>query len=99
MSILLGVAVVLATTAGWENVCSGRAEFPAAEVVWTATNGFSVVREGGAEGEVSLEDGAIKIRKANCLGRIVVASPPFRLEKGKSLRFFADVSAHTDSPG
>ena len=98
MALFFGVAAVLAATAGWENVCPGRAEFPAAEVVWTATNGFSVVREDGAEGEVSFEDGAIKIRKANCLGRIVVASPPFQPEKGRLLRFFADVSAHTDSP-
>ena len=100
MTPLLGVAAILAVTAGWENVCPGRAEFPAAEIVWTApADGFSVIREDGAEGDVSFEGGAIKIRKANGLGRIVVSAPPFAAEKGKAMRFFADVSARTDSPG
>ena len=99
MTPLLGVAALLATTAGWENVCPGRAEFPAAEIVWTApADGLSVIREDGAEGEVSFDGGALKIRKTNGLGRIVVSAPPFAAEKGKAMRFFADVSARTDSP-
>ena len=99
MTPLLGVAALLATTAGWENVCPGRAEFPAAEIVWTApADGFSVIREDGAEGDVSFDGGALKIRKTNGLGRIVVSAPPFAAEKGKAMRFFSDVSARTDSP-
>lgn len=99
MMQLLGVAALLAATAGWENVCPGRSEFPAAKVVWTApAAGFDVKREGGAEGEVSLEDGAIRIKKTNEKGRIVVNAPSFHAEKGKSVRLFADVSAKTESP-
>ena len=96
---LLGVAAILVATAGWENVCPGRSEFPAAKVVWTApAAGFDVKREGGAEGEVSLEAGAIRIKKTNEKGRIVVNAPSFHAEKGKSVRLFADVSAKTESP-
>ena len=99
MTTLLGVAALFAATAGWENVNPDRTEFPAAKVVWTApADGFSVVREGGAEGEVLLSGGEVRIKKTNGKGRIVVAARPFHAEKAKSLRLFADVSAKTESP-
>ena len=94
-----------AVTAGWENVCPARREFPPVKVVWTAPRasagaaaGFTVRREGGAEGEVTFDDGAIRIRKTNDRGRITVSAPSFSATKGKALRFFADVSARTDAP-
>lgn len=98
-----------AVTAGWENVCPERREFPPVKVVWTAPSvsakatadkpaGFDVRREGGAEGEVTFEDGAIRIRKTNDRGRITVSAPSFSAAKGKAIRLFADVSAHTDAP-
>ena len=86
-------------TAGWENVNPERREFPAAKVVWTApAEGFDVRREDGAEGEVSMEGGAIRIKKTSETGRIVVSAPSLTVEKGKSVRLFADVSAKAEVP-
>ena len=86
-------------TAGWENICPERREFPAVEVVWKApTAGFDVQREDGAEGEVSFEDGAIRIKKTNGKGCIVVSAPAFATTEGKAIRLSADVSANTATP-
>ena len=91
--------VPFVATPGWENVNPQRREFPPAKVVWTApTEGFDVMREGGAEGEVSFGDGAVRIRKTNAAGRITVRAPAFPAAEGAALRFFADVSARTDDP-
>ena len=44
------MAAFAAVTAGWENICPERREFPAKKVVWTAPGaGFDVCREDGAE--------------------------------------------------
>ena len=89
-------------TPGWENICPERQarEFPPVKVVWTAPmSGLDVRKEGGAEGEVSFENGMIRIRKTNAKGRITVNSPVFQVPKGKAIRLFADVSASAASPG
>ena len=86
-------------TAGWENVNRQRCEFPPVKVVWTApAEGFDVRREDGAEGDVTVEDGAIRIRKTNAKGRITVSAPAFAAAKGKAIRLFADVSARAEAP-
>ena len=95
----LGFAVERTATPGWENANPLRKEFPPAKVVWTApADGFAVVREDGAEGGVTVTNGEVRIRKTNGLGRIVVTAPEFAVEKGRGLRFFADVEARTDDP-
>ena len=95
-------AVDAAVTAGWENICPERLsrEFPPAKVVWTAPlDKLEVRRENGAEGDVSIANGEIRIRKTNSKGRITVNAPPFKAASGKAVRFYADVSASTEKPG
>ena len=98
LAVLCGSASA-GVTAGWENVNPRRSEFPPVKVVWTAPkDGFVIRRDGGAEGEVTVEDGAIRIRKTNGKGLISVSAPAFAAAKGKPLRLFADVSARTETP-
>ena len=100
-AIAARMAAFAAVTAGWENICPERLsrEFPPVKVVWTAPcDGFDVRLEGGAEGDVVVTNGTIRIRKTNDKGRITVSAPPFEAEKGKALRFFADVSASSLDP-
>ena len=90
-----------AVTSGWENVCPGRCEFPPVKVVWTAPKtgeGFDIRREEGAEGDVSVSNGVICIRKTNDKGRITVSAPAFAAAKAKAIRLFADVSARAETP-
>ena len=90
---------LLAVTPGWENVNPQRSEFPPVKVVWTApADGFDIRREGGAEGDVSVSNGVIRIRKTNGMGRITVSAPAFTAPKAKAIRLFADVSARTETP-
>ena len=97
IAMVAAVAVDLGT--GWRNVCETRRETPPVNVVWTApADGFTVEREDGAEGEVEFGGGTVTVRKTNAAGRIVVTAPPFRAEKGRRLRFFADVSVRSDNP-
>lgn len=84
---------------GWENVNPDRREFPPAKVIWAApAGGFKVEREDGAEGDVTVSNGVVTIRKTNDSGRIVVSAPPFTAEKGRLIRLFADVEAYTERP-
>ena len=85
-------------TAGWENVDPARTEVPPVKVVWTApADGFTVAREDGAEGEVVVSNGVIRIVKRNDRGRIVVTAPAFGAEEGRTIRLFADVAARSAS--
>lgn len=84
-------------TAGWENTDLARSEFPPTKVIWNAPKiGWTVEKEGGAEGTVDITNGIIVIRKTSEKGRIVVTAPEFRVEKGRIIRFFVDVAAKTD---
>ncbi len=84
---------------GWENVNPGRKEIPPAKVVWRAPlDALVVERLSGAEGEVSVTNGELRIRKSNGLGYIVVSWPSFGWEKGRLIRFFAEVEAKSDRP-
>ena len=99
--LVLGEAVSAEVTPGWENVCPERLsrEFPPVKVLWTSPGtGFDIRKEDGAEGDVSVENGKIRIRKTNAKGRITVSAPAFKAQNGKALRFFADVSASAASP-
>ena len=93
------VAVSAAATPGWENTNPARQEFPPAKVVWTAPkDGWTVEKTDGAEGEVTFADGVVTVEKTNDRGQIVVTPPAFVAEKGRKLRFFADVEAFTTNP-
>ena len=91
--------VSLPITAGWENSNPDRKEFPATEAVWKApANGFKVEMSGGAQGDVSLRAGEIRIRKKNNGGRITVTAPEARFKSGQVLRFIADVEVKSSNP-
>ena len=99
--LVLGEAVSAEGTPGWENVCPERLsrEVPPVKVLWTSPGtGFDIRKEDGAEGDVSAENGKIRIRKTNAKGRITVSAPAFKAQNGKALRFFADVSASAAAP-
>lgn len=86
-------------TPGWENRNPDRREIPPAKVVWCApTTGVTVERLGGAEGEASVSNGFVRIRKTNEAGHLVVSWPSFVWPKGRLIRFFAAVEAKTRWP-
>ena len=86
-----------ATTAGWEDVCPRRREFPPTEVLWRADfsrkDDFSFELRGGAEGKVEIADDGIHVVKTNGKGEIVVKAKPFAVRRGRGVRFQADQSA------
>ncbi|MCQ2390721.1 MAG: LamG domain-containing protein [Kiritimatiellae bacterium] len=87
-------ATLLAVTAGWENICAERTEFPATPAIWKAdftqkTNFVWELRE-GAQGTVVFESDGVRIKKTNTDGYIVVKAQPFSVEKGDGVRFSAD---------
>ena len=81
-------------TAGWENVCPERREFPSTEAVWRANpsvrGDFRVELRDGAKGQVSFGADGIRISKTNGDGAIVVIAKPFAAKKGTAIRFSAD---------
>ncbi|MCQ2391270.1 MAG: hypothetical protein MJ240_07585 [Kiritimatiellae bacterium] len=86
-----------AATAGWENVCATRADFPPTKVLWQADFGkreaFSVEMEAGAQGEVVFTADGVRIRKTNAQGYIVVTAPAFVVPAGTNdVRLLADVA-------
>lgn len=91
-------------TAGWENKSEACREFPVAGVLWRASNcvddGFVVIKAGGAEGEVTISNGVVRIVKTNAKGHLVVSAPEFAVSpKGMAVRLSADVAvsgAHGD---
>lgn len=90
-----------AVTAGWENVCAERREYPATAAIWRAPTddpkAFSWEFESGAEGTVTIEDGALRVVKTNARGFIVVRAKPFAVRPGQGVRFSADlVSTNAD---
>ena len=94
-----GLTSAAAVTAGWENIDPRRREFPPVKIVWSApSDGFGVLKEDGAEGDVTVADGVIRISKTNAKGRITVSAPAFAAEKGKELRLFADVTSRSETP-
>ena len=87
-------AVGLSATAGWENICAERAEFPATEAVWRADFGrkddFRWELRDGAEATVTLDRDGIHIVKTNDKGYVIVVAKPFPVKKGAGIRFTAD---------
>ena len=94
MGIALFAALFAGVTAGWENICSDRAEFPATEAIWRADFGrkgdFSWELKDGALAAVEVLDEGIRIRKTNDVGYVVVSARPFSVKKGFGVRFTAD---------
>ena len=92
-------AVVLSATAGWENICAERAEFPATEAVWRADFGrkddFRWELRDGAEATVTLDRDGIHIVKTNDKGYVIVVAKPFPVKKGAGIRFTADQTSES----
>ena len=90
-------AMLLAVTAGWENVCPDRREFPATEAIWRADfsrrDDFTVELRDGAAGKVEFGGDALRVLKTNGAGAIVVKAKPFAVRKGRRVRFSADQTA------
>ena len=88
------LAVALSVTAGWENICAERTEFPATEAVWRADFGkkedFSWELRDGAEATVAVDQDGIHIVKTNGKGYVIVMAKPFPVKKGAGVRFTAD---------
>lgn len=95
----LFLSALLAVTAGWENRPSGERETPPARVLWQAdlgrTNGFELLRIGGAEGRMRFEAGELVLKKTNDRGLLIVRSAPFACGTGARLRLAADVQVET----
>ena len=84
-------------TAGWGDGTASREDFyPYAGIRWRGDgcndSAFTVRKLGGAEGEVKIRDGEIRIVKTNEKGYIVVEGPAFAAAKANEwLRLAADV--------
>ena len=99
MSLIAFAASGSRCSPGWENANPERREIPPAKVVWNASDsGATVERLDGAEGEVSVSNGVVRIRKTNGRGYIAVSWPSFSWKKGKLIRFFAAVEASSMRP-
>ena len=87
-------AVALSVTAGWENICTERTEFPETEAVWRADFGkkddFRWELRDGAEATVTVDRDGIHIVKTNEKGYVIVVAKPFPVKKGVAIRFTAD---------
>ena len=90
-------AMVLATTAGWEDVNPDRVrnEFPVVRSLWRADwadhDSFAVSMREGAAGTVSFGAEGLCIEKTNDVGKIVVTAKPFAATRGTKVRFVSDV--------
>lgn len=94
-------AAVQAVTAGWENICAERREYPATPAIWRAPldepNAFEWEFVDGAEGAVEVAGNELRVVKTNARGLIVVRATPFAVRPGQGVRFSADlVSTNAD---
>ena len=82
-------------TAGWQDENPMRKIFEEPKVLWKAANykksTFVLKKVAGAEGEMLVMDGAIRIVKTNDKGFLIVEGPAFDIEKGREVRLSADV--------
>ena len=91
-------------TGGWVDACHDRRVLPATPALWRAPvergdGAFSVEMRDGAEGSVSVSNGAIKIVKRNDRGLIVVKpKEPFKVERGRQVMASARVSCTNAEP-
>jgi len=94
MSIIVFAAMLGTVTAGWENICADRTEFPATEAVWKADFGskddFTWELKDGAKASVEITEKGIRIIKTNSQGMVIVSAKPFAVKKGEGIRFTAD---------
>lgn len=83
-----------AVTAGWENICPERREFPETAAVWRADfskkEDFTIRRFQGAEGQVEITPEGIRVSKTNDRGAIVITAKPFEIGTNTEVRFLAD---------
>lgn len=86
-------------TAGWENICADRQDYPPTKILWradlTSTEGYQLRKLGGAEGSFTIRNGLLEISKDNDTGLLVLEAPPARLMRGARLRIAADVHVET----
>lgn len=83
-------------TAGWgDGTAAQNSIYPYAGIVWSAKNcgdsAFKVFKVGGAEGNVRITGGVIRIERTNCKGCIIVEGPSLPAKNGAELRLAADV--------
>ena len=83
-------------TAGWGDGTAARESiYPYAGVVWSAKDcddsDFKVFKVGGAEGNVRIADGVIRIERTNDKGCIIVEGPSLPAKNGDQLRLASDV--------
>lgn len=83
-------------TAGWGDGTAARVSiYPYAGVRWAGEgcndSAFTIRKVGGAEGDVSVRDGVIRIVKTNGEGAIIVEGPVFAAQNGERMRLAADV--------
>lgn len=95
------LAAAQALTAGWENICPERREFPATPAIWRASldepGTFEWEFLDGAEGTVDVSGGALHVVKTNARGLVVIRARPFAVRPGQGIRFSADlVSTNAD---
>ena len=94
MSSLTLLAAAMAVTAGWENICADRAEFPETDAVWRADfsrkDDFTWELRDGAEATVTIGRDGIHVVKTNGKGYVIVKAKPFPVKKGAGIRFTAD---------
>ena len=87
-------AALAAVTAGWENICADRIEYPETEKIWQAdfsrSGDFRWELREGAEAKVEIGPDGIRISKTNDRGYVVVTAKPFPVPKGAEVRFTAD---------
>ncbi len=84
-------------TAGWENKDPSRTEFPTYGVLWRADNciddAFTVIKAGGATGQITVGNGVVTIVKTNDKGYLIVEGPEFATsEPDQAVRLSADVA-------
>lgn len=92
---LMCSAALAAVTPGWENVNPSRVEHPTGLELWKADfsrkDSFSFELREGADAVVTVTKGGVRIVKRNRDGYVVVKAKPFRTDKGRKLRLFADL--------
>ena len=84
-------------TAGWEDKDPARAEFAAPGILWAAegchNSAFVLKKISGAEGEMTVKGGVVRIVKTNDKGYLVVEGPAFPIATNRAVRLTADVAA------
>ena len=89
-------------TEGWENIHPGRKAFPSTKPVWKADfsdrGAFVLEKRDGAEGKIDVLGAAIRIRKTNDKGYLLVKDAPFLAPTNTMLQLSADVAVKGATP-